>query len=184
MQSSDSSDFGFNFPNLNHRDYASNLFGWELPQAASIQQDFGVSNPFVGYDPISLENLHQRLLWVETTILGWQMLGGNTTADGKDVQGIPSQSVQPELKRPTDRAHSDQTTPLSKRTRKSKNRNQRKALKFSRILAERRRGRGKQYQVLWDEADLTNFSWLAGTALKAEGAEVLYKWEKQIKLLK
>jgi hypothetical protein len=57
-------------------------------------------------------------------------------------------------------------------------------LKFPRILAERRRGRGKQYQVLWDEADLTNFSWLAGTALKAEGAEVLYKWEKQIKLLK
>jgi hypothetical protein len=49
MQSSDSSDFGFNFPNLNHRDYASNLFGWELPQAASIQQDFGVSNPFGNY---------------------------------------------------------------------------------------------------------------------------------------
>ncbi|KAJ7939935.1 hypothetical protein B0H13DRAFT_1850135 [Mycena leptocephala] len=111
MQSGDSSEFGFGSSDLNHRDDPNNLFGWELPQATSIQQDFRVSNPFVGYDPISLENLHQRLLWVENTILGWQMLGEVTIVDGNDVQGIPSrrQSVQPEPKGPTYRDFTDDT---------------------------------------------------------------------------
>jgi hypothetical protein len=54
-----------------------------------------------------------------------------------------------------------------------------KASKISKILGERRRGRGWQYRVLWAGGGSDDCSWLAGKTLKAEGAEALSNWEKQ-----
>ncbi|KAJ7870264.1 hypothetical protein B0H13DRAFT_1896265 [Mycena leptocephala] len=105
-------------------------------------------------DATSLNNLHQRLLWVERFVLGWE-LGRKHRLTSTEVDG--------------DGDNNSGQMPL----------NVRKEFKSARIIAERGHGQGKQYKVLWDGVDLHHFTWLSGTAVKRKGAMILAKWEKQ-----
>ncbi|KAJ7820406.1 hypothetical protein B0H14DRAFT_2600003 [Mycena olivaceomarginata] len=74
-------------------------------------------------------------------------------------------------------------TPASLRENNLARRNAPREFTNARIIAERRRGQGKQYQVLWDGGDLNDSTWLSGTALKVKGSIALAKWEKQKQLI-
>ncbi|KAJ7787415.1 hypothetical protein B0H14DRAFT_2629325 [Mycena olivaceomarginata] len=123
---------------------------------------------------LSLDNLHQRLLWVETAVLGWQLERNH-------------QSIPPTFNEAGGCDNSGKIilapTPASLRENNLARRNAPREFTNARIIAERRRGQGKQYQVLWDGGDLNDSTWLSGTALKVKGSIALAKWEKQKQLI-
>ncbi|KAJ7847973.1 hypothetical protein B0H13DRAFT_1907027 [Mycena leptocephala] len=118
----------------------------------------------------SIENLHQRLLWVSTVVLGWQL--------ERDHQYIPPTSSEASECESSELALSPVPLRASTLARRSPPRD----FKNGRIIAERARGQGKQYQVVWDGRDLNHFAGLSGTALKRKGAILLAKWETQKQL--
>ncbi|KAJ7897737.1 hypothetical protein B0H13DRAFT_2337796 [Mycena leptocephala] len=188
MQSGNSSASGFASSNG-----TADCFGtWDFFQTHSsvgLKED----DPFAIYYPLSLEQLHQRLLWVETAVLGWQLesehpsklnVGRGDRGYARAAPAVTS-SKGSVVQRTNGRKYkltAKASVRRSGRAHDLKKRDQRNESNISEILEERRRGRGWQYKVLWAGGDLSQCSWLPGKALEVDGEEALSTWKKQKQL--
>ncbi|KAJ6613089.1 hypothetical protein B0H10DRAFT_1951759 [Mycena sp. CBHHK59/15] len=149
------------------------------PNEVTANDPFGLRTGI--YYPLSLEQLHQRLLWVETAVLGWQLEGchpSNTNAEHVDETHCQSTSSPNSIQ--NSKTGRKRTAPAA--VRRTSAMKQRRPSKICKILGERRRGRGWQYQVLWAGGGSSDCNWLAGKTLEVDGAEALSSWQNQKQL--
>ncbi|KAJ7869600.1 hypothetical protein B0H14DRAFT_3132323 [Mycena olivaceomarginata] len=182
MQESHSVDFCFSSSPVNNFDPNDPFGTWAFPAADA----FTMQSHNGAYDPFGTCFLEYGYGFSDIWTISSQLLpptksGEFTSAAVVGGDRRPCLAIgRLPLNRTSDSEDSGQTTPpLSARARRN---DERKAFKIAGILAERRRGRGKQYQVLRDGGDLNKCSWLSGSAMKANGAEAMSKWEKQKQL--
>ncbi|KAJ7788026.1 hypothetical protein B0H14DRAFT_3162833 [Mycena olivaceomarginata] len=180
MQESSSTDSGFG----SSQDGPSE---WEFlgPHSSFTHNEVVANNPFDIHYPLSLDQLHQRLLWVETTVLGWQLIGdqpAKPTMGRNDEDHVRTTPPLTCTQDSTTCENKETTKAIVRRSRRAHNAKPLKASKIAKVLDERRRGRGWQYRVRLVGGGFNDCSWIPGRKLKVDGVEALSIWEKQKQL--